>query len=102
MASLLESFEAAVEANSHITDVDAAAVQAGRSIATVVDRIVADDNATPTEIAKTLYLVPHLIGILKELLATPLARKQVGLAAADTKKASRLSLIQEAAGKKAG
>lgn len=97
--TLLAEFNSAVEANTHITDVDQAAVTAGRTIAAAIDAIVADESASPTERTKALYLTPHLIAILKELLATPLARKQVGLQAAEGKKASRLSLIQDAAKK---
>lgn len=92
--SVLTAFNKAVDDNSHVTDVDLAAVEAGRSIAAAIDDIMADPKATPTEKTKALYLTPHLISILKELLATPLARKQVGLAANEGKSASRLKLIQ--------
>jgi hypothetical protein len=92
--TLLQAFNAAIEDNPHITDVDQAAVQAGRSIADAIDKITVDPDATPTEKTKALYLTPHLISILKELLATPLARKMVGLAAGEKKDASRLQLIQ--------
>ena len=48
---------------------------------------------------EALYLAPHLVAILRELLATPAARKAMGLASADTKKASRLQLIKDQAKK---
>lgn len=91
---LLAKFEEAVAANTHTEAVDAATIEAGRAIADAIDKITADSTATPTEKTKALYLTPHLISILRELLATPLARKSVGLAAAEQKKASRLTLIQ--------
>lgn len=96
---MLEAFNEAIETNKHITDIDLATVTAGRKIADAIDKVTADPTATPTEKTKALYLTPHLISILKELLATPLARKQVGLATAEKKSASRLTLIQDAAKK---
>lgn len=95
--TLRAAFDKAVEDNPNIADVDAATVQAGRSIADAIDKITADENATPTEKTKALYLTPHLISILKELLATPLSRKLVGLAVGEKKEASRLELIQRQA-----
>lgn len=96
---LLREFEAAVAANTHTEPIDAATIQAGRAIADAIDKITADPKATPTEKTKALYLTPHLISILRELLATPLARKSVGLAAAEQKKAGRLTLIKDSAKK---
>lgn len=97
--TLLSEFERGLKANTHFEDVDAATIQAGRSIASAIDKIVADPEATPTEVTKALYLTPHLISIQRELLATPAARKAVGIAAAEGKKASRLSLIKDQAAK---
>lgn len=98
---LLKSFNAAVAANTNIdSTVDAATVEGGRAIADAIDKISVDPLATPTEKTKALYLMPHLLSILRELLATPLARKNVGLAAGEAKVASRLSLIKDAAAKK--
>lgn len=92
---VLKAFELAVAGNTNIDKVvDEAVVQVGRSIADAIDKITADEDATPTEKTKALYLAPHLVSILKELLATPLARKQVGMATSEVKSASRLSLIQ--------
>ena len=99
MATLLEAFDSAVAGNKQIEAVDAATVATGRSIAETIDKVLADDTATATDRTKALYLAPHLVSILKELLATPLARKQMGLATADTKKASRLQLIKDQAKK---
>lgn len=100
---LLKAFNSAVEANSHIdTAIDEATVQLGRSIADAIDKITVDQTATATEKTKALYLAPHLQSILRELLATPLARKSVGLAANEQQKAGRLTLIQNQAKKSAG
>ena len=100
MAGLLTAFDAAVAGNKQIEAVvDDAVVATGRSIAKAIDDILADPEATATDKTKALYLAPHLLAILKELLATPLARKQMGLATTDAKKASRLQLIKEQAKK---
>lgn len=97
MTTLLQAFNAAIEGNTHIEDVDGAVVEAGRAIADSIDKITADPEASATEKTKALYLTPHLVSILRELLATPAARKAVGIAATEQKKASRLSLIKDAA-----
>jgi len=98
---LLTAFNSAVAGNTNIDNVvDLAAIEGGRAIADAIDKITADELATPTEKTKALYLMPHLLSILRELLATPLARKNVGLAASEHKTASRLSLIKDAAAKR--
>ena len=100
MAGLLTAFDAAVAGNKQIEAVvDDAVVATGRSIAKAIDDILADETATATDKTKALYLAPHLVAILRDLLATPMARKQMGLATADTKKASRLQLMKEQAKK---
>jgi hypothetical protein len=96
---LRKAFEAAIKGNDNIEPIDGATVEAGRSIADAIDKITADPEATPTEKTKALYLTPHLISILRELLATPLARKNVGLAATEQKSAGRLTLIKDQAKK---
>jgi|GEM_PF-4163372 len=97
--SLLSAFNAALEDNKQTEKVDAAIIETGRSIARSIDSILADPTASATDKTKALYLAPHLVAILRELLATPAARKAVGIAAADTKKASRLQLIKDQAKK---
>lgn len=100
MAGLLTAFDAAVAGNKQIEAVvDDAVVATGRSIAKAIDDILADPEATATDKTKALYLAPHLVAILRELLATPAARKAMGVATADTKKASRLQLMKEQAKK---
>ncbi|AUG84799.1 terminase small subunit [Microbacterium phage Sharkboy] len=102
MGKLLEAFDKSVAQSANgqlIAELDDAIVQTGRSIAQSIDDIMADPEASATDKTKALYLAPHLVAILRELLATPAARKQMGLATADTKKASRLQLMKDAAKK---
>lgn len=99
---LLTAFNQAVEDNQNVELVDKAIIETGRSIADAIDSITADPEASATDKTKALYLTPHLVSILRELLATPAARKQFGLSAADSKKASRLTLIKDAAKQSTG
>lgn len=99
MATLLDAFNSAVEGNKQVESVDSAIVETGRTMAKAIDDIIADPEASATDKTKALYLAPHLVAILRELLATPAARKAMGLASADTKKASRLQLIKDQAKK---
>ena len=94
MATLLEAYEAAIAGNTHIEDADGALVQAGRTVADTIDKIVADPEASATDKSKALYLIPHVVSILKELLATPAARKQFGIAAGEKKAATRLEKMK--------
>ncbi|AYN55874.1 terminase small subunit [Microbacterium phage Coltrane] len=94
MSTLREAFDKAVEDNPHALDVDGALIAAGQTMASAIDSITADPEATATEKTKALYLTPHLVSILKELLATPAARQQFNIATGDAKKASRLALIK--------
>jgi hypothetical protein len=96
MASLLAAFNTAVEGNKQVElKVDDAIIESGRSVAKAIDDILADPEATATEKTKALYLIPHIVSILRELLATPAARKSFGVAAGETKKASRLAGIKD-------
>lgn len=96
MATLLEAFEAAVKSSKQVeAGVDDAIIQTGRTIATSIDKVTANPKATPTDITKALYLTPHLVAILREILATPAARKQFGVAAASGKTATRLQMLKE-------
>lgn len=51
---------------------DAALVEAGRKIADRVDEAVATGEGQ--ELTKALYLVPHMLNVLREMLATPASR----------------------------
>jgi hypothetical protein len=96
--TLLAAFDEAVAANKETTGVDSALIETGRAIASSIDEITASKTATATEKTKALYLTPHLVAILRELLATPAARKQFKTTI-EQKSASRLELIKKAAGK---
>lgn len=72
MAGLREAFDAAVAANRRVTDVDGALVAAGRKLADQIDHVTV--NGEGQEVTKALYLMPHLVNILREMLATPASR----------------------------
>ena len=57
-------------------DVDAALVAAGETICRQVDATLDDPAATQTDRTKALYLLPHLVNILREMEATPKARSE--------------------------
>lgn len=96
MASLLTAFNDAVAGNRQVElKVDDAIVESGRTVAKAIDDILADPEASAADKVKALYLIPHIVGILRELLATPAARKSFGVAANDTKKASRIANIKD-------
>lgn len=72
VGDLSEAYERTV-AECEPGPVDAALVQAGRTIALQID--AAKDAGAGLEVTKALYLVPHLLNVLRELLATPAARR---------------------------
>lgn len=79
MGDLREAFDASVDANRElIAGVDDAVVAAGRRIADQID--YAAENLSGQDLTKALYLTPHLMNVLKEMLATPAARHSVGKA----------------------
>lgn len=70
---LREAYDRAVESSGKIKpDVDAAIVAAGRTIADRVDEATATGQGV--EVTKALYLIPHMVNVLRELEATPAAR----------------------------
>ncbi len=77
MGELLAAFEASVKTSAQIQPVDEALVEAGRTIAGQVDFAV--ENLSGQDVTKALYLTPHLVNILRELLATPASRRAAGL-----------------------
>lgn len=66
-----------------VGDKDAAVVASGRAIARQIDYSLR--HGTGQEVTKALYLVPHLMNVLRELGATPAARGQVSAAAGEVK-----------------
>lgn len=95
MANLLNAYESALVGNKQTEAVDSAIIESGRTLAKSIEDILADPEATATDKTKALYLMPHLVSILRELLATPQARKAVGIAATEVKKASRIANIKD-------
>ena len=77
MGELRDAFDQTVEASKVIQQVDAAAVEAGRTIADRIDEAVAYEEGP--NLTKALYLTPHLMNILRELLATPASRNAAGI-----------------------
>lgn len=77
MGELLASYEETVKASDQIRPVDRGLVETGRQIAAQIDYAV--ENLTGQDLTKALYLSPHLVNILRELLATPAARHAAGI-----------------------
>lgn len=75
--SLIAEFRRTVAATASVKpDVDAALVAAGETICRQVDATLAEPSATSTDKTKALYLLPHLVNILREMEATPKARTE--------------------------
>jgi len=78
MGALREAFDVTVKESSEVNkDLDAALVAAGRALADEIDYAI--DNLTGQERTKALYLMPHLMNVLGQMLATPAARRAAGL-----------------------
>ena len=69
------AFEETVAATD-TTGADAALIQAGRTIADRVDQAILTGEGQ--EVTKALYLMPHLVNVLRELSATPSSRAEHG------------------------
>ena len=85
--SLLGAYDGSVRANSKLdaAGVDAAIIATGRAVAEQIDAVLTDPDATPYERTKALYLVPHLMNVLKEQEATPASRTAAAKVAATMK-----------------
>jgi len=81
--ALRNAFDASAATSQHTTEVDTALIEAGRTIADRVDAAVASGNGL--EATKALYLVPHMLNVLREMLATPASRQAAGVAASQAK-----------------
>lgn len=82
MAGIRQAFDESVTANRElIGDLDAALIEAGRTVADRVDAAV--DEGEGQEVTKALYLIPHLMNVLREMYATPKSRKDAGLGQED-------------------
>lgn len=75
--SLAKAVAITVEAAPDVDpELDAAIIVASKKLAERIDAATAPE-ADPAVAVKALYLLPHLNGFLKEMLATPAARKAV-------------------------
>lgn len=78
MGDLRGAFDRSVTANEQLLgELDDALVEAGRRIADQVDD--ATENGSGQEVTKALYLVPHLMNVLREMYATPKSRREAEL-----------------------
>ena len=74
MADLREAFDRTAKANNElIDDLDAALIESGRALADRVDEGLLSGDG------QALYLVPHLMNILREMYATPKSRLDAGI-----------------------
>lgn len=63
------------------SDIDAALVETGRKIADRVDEATA--TGVGAEVTKALYLIPHMMNVLREMEATPASRTAAAQRAAE-------------------
>lgn len=73
-AELLRAFEKTVAALT-LKPEDASVVENGRTVAKQIDHTM--KHGTPFERTKALYLIPHLMNVLRELGASPAARGEL-------------------------
>lgn len=93
--ALRQAFDASASSSSQVQEVDAALLEAGRQIADRVDAAVASGDGM--EATKAMYLLPHMVNVLRELLATPASRHNAGLAGKAVKesKLAQLRAVQQ-------
>jgi hypothetical protein len=76
--NLRQAFDDSVEANRHlVAGLDSAIVESGRAIADRVDDAL--EQGEGQEVTKALYLIPHMMNVLREMYATPKARRDAGI-----------------------
>lgn len=95
--ALREAFDASAATSTQVQEVDAALLAAGRKIAERVDEAVASGEGQ--EITKALYLLPHMVNVLREMLATPASRNAARLAA-NTHEGGKLAQLRSVQGKR--
>lgn len=88
--ALEQAFDASAATSTQVQSVDAALIESGRKIAQRVDEAVATGEGQ--EVTKALYLLPHMVNVLREMLATPASRQAAGLVAAEQKEGKLASL----------
>jgi hypothetical protein len=98
--TLRDAFNLAARSSEDIHDnMDAALLEAGRKIADRVDEAVASGEGT--DVTKALYLVPHMLNVLREMCATPASRRatQDAVPAQPVGKLAELRALNGGAGK---
>nr|DAN91443.1 MAG TPA: hypothetical protein [Caudoviricetes sp.] len=91
-AQLVAAYERTIEA-LNLEGEDSALVESGRAVAQQIDYVLA--HGTPSERTKSLYLIPHLTNTLRELGATPEARKAIStLGETEVKKSKEPSALE--------
>jgi hypothetical protein len=98
--TLRDAFDRSARTSTDLNeDVDAALVEAGRKIADRVDEAVATGEGT--EVTKALYLVPHMVNVLREMMATPASRTAAKASApAPTPREGKLAQLRAIQGTK--
>ena len=82
MGDLREAFDRSAQANAQLAGpIDDALLEAGRKIADRVDEATATGEGQ--EVTKALYLIPHMMNVLREMYATPKARIEGGIGKED-------------------
>ena len=84
VGAVREGFDVASgDVNPQVAEVDAGLVALGAAIADQIDDAL--ENGEGQERTKALYLGPHLVNILRELHATPEARRAANVIITDAK-----------------
>lgn len=92
MGDLRKAFDQGVDKNKQVdNDLDAALIEAGRKVADRVDE--ATDSGEGQEVTKALYLIPHLMNVLREMYATPKSRVEAGIGKEDAR--GKLAEVRE-------
>lgn len=90
---LREAFDQSASTSEELHQAwDAGLLEAGRKIADRVDEAVATGEGQ--EVTKALYLVPHMVNILREMLATPASRASVKEDAPPPRTETKLSQLR--------
>jgi hypothetical protein len=95
--ALREAFDRSASTSTEVQDVDAALLEAGRKIADRVDAAVASGEGQ--EVTKALYLVPHMVNVLREMLATP-ASREAARKTATSQEGGKLAQLRAVHGKR--
>ena len=93
--ALTRAFEESVKTSRQlVAGLDDALIAAGRRLAERVDEAVATGDGQ--EVTKALYLLPHMMNVLREALATPASRLEKGITQAkgQTQRSATLAMLR--------